>query len=210
MQKRKQIDRALSVDNLLKTTHRDMTFTGEWEALLGEPEMSGSWIIWGGSGCGKTHFALQLAKQLCASGKVLYNSLEEGKSKGFKMAVLNTDMKSVATRIIFLSREPMAALKERLRKHKSPDIIIIDSVQYTEMKLADYIALKREFPRKLFVWVSHEKNREPDGRLAEKIRYDADVKIRIEGFRAFAMTRVGGDDFLTIYEKGATKYWGLG
>jgi len=210
MPSRKQIDRALSVDNLLKSNFRDITFSSTWEALLGEPELAGSWIIWGGSGCGKTSFALQLAKQLCGFGKVLYNSLEEGKSKSFKMAVMRENMKEVAAKIVFLDKEPMDALKERLRKRKSPDIVFVDSVQYTEMKLSDYIALKREFPRKLFVWVSHEKNREPDGRLAEKIRYDADVKIRVEGYRAFTMSRAGGYDYYhEIYKTGAIEYWGL-
>lgn len=205
------IDRALSVDNLLKSTFRDIKFTGEWATLLGEPELAGSWIIWGGSGCGKTAFALQLAKQLCEFGKVVYNSLEEGKSKSFKMAVIREGMKEVATRIVFLNKEPIPELKNRLRQHKSPSIVIIDSVQYSQMKLADYIALKNEFPKKLFVWISHEKGREPDGRLAEKIRYDADVKIRVEGYRAFPMSRVGGSDdkYFTIWDEGALEYHGF-
>lgn len=206
---RKLIDRALSVDNLLKSNFKDIQFNDEWADLLGEPELAGSWIIWGGSGCGKTSFALQLAKQLCEFGKVLYNSLEEGKSKSFKMAVMRENMQEVARKIVFLDKEPIADLKNRLRKHKSPDIVMIDSVQYTEMKLPDYIALKREFPKKLFVWISHEKNREPDGRLAEKIRYDADVKIHVEGYRAYAMSRLGGDEFYTIWDTGAAEYWGL-
>jgi hypothetical protein len=205
------IDRALSVDNLLKSSFRDVSFTGEWAELLGEPELAGSWIIWGGSGCGKTAFALKLAKQLCKSGKILYNSLEEGKSKSFKLAVARENMKEVAAKIVFLNKEPIPELKSRLRQHKSPGIVIVDSLQYTQMKLADYISIKNEFPRKLFIWLSHEKNGEPDGRLAEKIRYDADVKIHVRGFRAFSVSRAGGgnNDYITIYERGALEYWGF-
>lgn len=203
------IDRALSLDNLLKSKFKEILFSEQWSSFLGEPEMAGSWIIWGGSGCGKTSFALMLAKELCRFGKVLYNSLEEGKSKSFQMAVLRAEMQSVAKRIVFLDKEPINELKSRLKRKKSADIIFIDSVQYTEMKLADYQALCREFPKKLFVWISHEKNREPDGRLADKIRYNAHIKIHVDGYRAYAMSRTGGDnDYFTIWEQGATEYKG--
>lgn len=204
------IDRALSLDNLLKSKFRDILFSEQWSGFLGEPEMAGSWIIWGGSGCGKTSFALMLAKELCKFGKVIYNSLEEGKSKSFQMAVLRAEMENVAKRIVFLNKEPIHELKIRLRKNKSADIIFIDSIQYTEMRLPDYTALCREFPKKLFIWISHEKNREPDGRLADKIRYNAHIKIRVDGYRAYAMSRTGGDsEYFTIWDEGATQYWGI-
>jgi hypothetical protein len=40
------------------------------------------------------------------------------------------------------------------------------------------------------------------------IRYDADVKMRTEGFKAFVTSRYegGGSDFI-IYEQGAAAYW---
>jgi hypothetical protein len=202
-------NRALSVDNLLKSKFRDIHFSGRWETLLGEPELAGSWIVWGGSSCGKTAFALQLAKELCRFGRVVYNSLEEGKSKSFKMSVIREKMYDVSKRIVFLDKEPIPELLERLRRNKSPEIVIIDTLQYADMKLPDYISIKREFPRKLFIWISHEKGGEPDGRLAEKVRYDADVKIRVNMYRAFSVTRTGGDGYYTIWNEGATKHWGL-
>ena len=49
--------------------------------------------------------------------------------------------------------------------------------------------------------------------MAKNIRYDADIKIRVEGYKAFATTRYedsdkgeGGQDY-TIWEQGAREYW---
>lgn len=201
--------RALSVDNIVNLTFKEIPFSEDFADLLGDVELAGSWIAWGGSGCGKTSFALQLAKELCTFEKVLYNSLEEGKSKSLKKAVLLANMQEVSKRITFLNKESMEDLKVRLRRRKCPHIVITDSVQYTRMKLDEYIDLRKEFPRVLFVWISHEKNKEPDGRLAEKIRYDSDVKIHVEGYRAFPLSRMGGGKPYTIWEEGALDYYGL-
>ena len=208
-EKRKSINRALSVDNLLKASFREARFEGEWADLLGEPELAGSWIIWGGSGCGKTNFAMQLAKQLCAFGKVAYNSIEEGLSKSLKMAVLRQNMKEVGGRFLILNKEPMNELIQRLEKRKSHNIIFIDSIQQTQIRLPDYLSLRAQFPRKLFIWISHEDGRDPDGKLAKEVRYDSDIKIRVEGFRAFASSRFESGPYYTIYEKGAREYWSL-
>ena len=207
--KEKTINRALSVDNLLKSSFKEAVFTGEWADLLREPELAGSWIIWGGSGSGKTNFAMQLAKELCQFGKVLYNSIEEGKSKSLKMAVQRQNMKEVARRFTALNKEPMSELIKRLEKRKSPSIVFIDSIQYAQITLTDYIDLRKKFPKKLFVWISHEDGKEPDGKLAKKVLYDSDIKIRIEGFRAFATSRFESGLYYTIYEKGAQGYWAL-
>ena len=49
--------------------------------------------------------------------------------------------------------------------------------------------------------------------MAGKIRYDAEIKIKVEGFKAFVTTRYedaergeGGADFI-IWEQGAAEYW---
>ena len=59
----------------------------------------------------------------------------------------------------------------------------------------------------------HEDKGQPKGNMAKNIRYDADIKIRVEGYKAFATTRYedsdkgeGGQDF-TIWEQGAREYW---
>ena len=52
--------RAASVEQVLKTKFQLLPFEGDWLESLGCPELTGTWIIWGSSGNGKTRFALQL------------------------------------------------------------------------------------------------------------------------------------------------------
>jgi hypothetical protein len=200
-------DRAVSVSQLLTTRHITMPFEHEWLASFGEPERAGTWIIWGSSGNGKTRFALQLCKYLTQFGRVAYNSLEEGASLSMRKAFTETGMDEVKRRIILLDKEPIAQLIERLKKRKSPDIIAIDSVQYTGLKYADYVSLVNTFRNKMFILISHAEGKEPAGRVAKSIRFDASVKIRIEGYRAYPVSRYGGGEYFTVWHEGANTYY---
>lgn len=201
------VRRAISVDEILKRKFIEMPFEDVFKASFGVPERSGVWLIWGNSGNGKTRFSMQLAKYLTQFGKVAYNTLEEGARKSMQRAVIDTNMREVARRFIILNREPIEELKERLRKRKSPDIIIIDSYQYTGLTKREYIELKEEFGNKLFIFISHAEGKHPEGRSAKFVRYDADIKIRVEGYKAIPVSRYGGGEPFTIWKEGAAEYW---
>lgn len=188
---------------MIKMEFNTMEFTGTWEALIGQPERSGVWLVWGHSGNGKTRFALQLCKMLTGFGRVAYNTLEEGARRSFQKAVIESKMIQVAKKMVILDRESMPDLIARLKKHKSPDIILIDSIQYTGLTKATYQQLKKDFPKKLFIFISHAEGRHPEGRLAKGVRYDADVKITIEGYTANAVSRYGGGEQYVIWHEGA-------
>ncbi|MCF6184226.1 MAG: hypothetical protein L3J56_06310 [Bacteroidales bacterium] len=185
---------------------KTLDFTDEWLALIGKPEVKGSWFIWGNSGNGKTIFSVKLAKYLSTFGRVLYNSLEEGLSASLKRAFKLAEV-SGKDKITLLDKEPMNELAERLRKRKSPKFIIIDSFQYTGLNAMTYKQLTNEFSNKLFIFVSHADGKQPSGRTAKTVHYDANVKIWIDGFKAFSKSRYGGTEPLTIWEEGAKKYW---
>lgn len=203
----RNLKRAISVDELLKTKFKTMAFEGEFKEAVGTPEMSGSWIIWGQSGNGKTRFTLQLAKYMTKFGKVAYNSLEEGAKLSFKRAIQQTGMISVAKRFIILKGETIEQLTERLSKQKAPNIIIIDSVQYTDLDKKAYKTLINSFPTKLFIFISHAEGKNPKGSTADAIRYDSDVKIFVQGYKAFVVSRFGGGKPFIIWEEGAMEYW---
>jgi len=204
------MNRAVSVSELMKTNHRAIEFKGQWKNSIGRPEKTGSWIIWGNSGNGKTRFALQLAKYLCNFGRVAYNSLEEGASLSMKKAFIETGMEAVKTKIILLDKEPIPELIARLEKKKSPDFIFLDSAQYSGMNYKQYQLLIERFRNKLFILISHADGKQPAGRVAKSIRFDSFVKIWVEGYRAFPTSRYadGKAEPYTIWEKGAFEYWG--
>jgi len=183
-------------------------FDGKYAASFGSPELRGSWFIWGGSGNGKTSFVLQLCKYLTRFGRVAYNSMEEGDSQSFMLACQRESMEEVKRKFILLDKEPINELKERLRKRKAPQICVIDSIQYSQMSYSEYTELLNEFPNTLFLIISHAEGKEPEGKIAKKIRYDSYIKIRIEGFVAFVKSRYGGEAPFTIWEEGAQKYHG--
>lgn len=197
--------RAISVTQFKNTRFRELAFEGRWRDSFGQPELTGAWLIWGMSGNGKTRFSLQLAKYLTEFGRVAFNSLEEGMSKALYKAIDETGIEDVSGKIVFLDKLPVNEMTQFLHKRRSADIVIIDSLQYTGMNYKDYIKFKDTFRNKLFIFVSHADGREPAGRVARSIRFDVSVKIRIEGFRAYPVSRFGGGEPFIIWEEGLIK-----
>lgn len=200
------MSRGYGIDQFYSKKFKELEFTGDWLKLIGKPEVSGAWIVWSSSGNGKTVFASQLAKYLSSFGRVAYNSLEEGVSKSlrgaFHIAGINKTHK-----IVLLDKEPIAALVLRLRKPKSPRFIVVDSLQYANLTLYSYKKLLDDFKDKIFIFISHADGKQPAGRLAKSIRYDSNVKIYIEGFKAVAQSRYGSEGEFIIWQKGAEEYW---
>ncbi len=209
------VKKALSNRNLLAKigVFEYADFEGEWLASFGRPELRGSWLIYGGSGSGKTTFTLMLSKYLSQFKRTAYNSIEQGVSGSMLAAWSRVNMAEAGSNIIFLEKEFIPDLKERLRKKKSPDVVVIDSLICLEgFKRKDYLQLLAEFPRKLFIFLSHEKNRQPDPAIGETIRRLSDVKIHVEGYVAHVTSRYenaekgeGGAPF-TIWGQGAAEY----
>lgn len=195
--------RAIAVNQLLSQKFRGLPFEGEWLESIGQPELTGAWIIWGNSGNGKTRFALQLAKYLAGFCKVAYNSLEEGISLSLRNAIEQVNFNGSGKNLVLLDKEPVNELMKRLAKPRSPEVVIIDSLQYTGMSYKEYKALRDRYRRKLFILVSHAEGKMPEGRVAKSVRFDAMVKIWIEGYVAYPVSRYGGGTPYVIWEEGS-------
>jgi hypothetical protein len=210
MEKPKKIRRAFSPSEVLKIRTQALPFEGEWEEAFGQPGRCGTWIIWGPSGNGKSSFVMQLAKYLCQFGRVAYNSLEESTGYSMQRALIRHKMYEVDKQLIVIDRESIEELSERLRRQRAPDFVIIDSFQYSGLNYASYKALKEAHPDKLLIFVSHADGLYPDGRAARKVAYDADVKILVQGFRAFCKGRFIAKPgaYFTVWADGAKTYWG--
>lgn len=207
---RKQAERnAKGVREMMGIKYELMDFDGPWQDAFGTPERRGVWIIWGNSGSGKTTFALQLSKYLCRFGRVAYNSMEEGACLTMQNALRREGMMDVNKRFLLIDNESVEQLSARLSRQKSPDIVIIDSFQYTQMTYRQYIAFKERHKRKLLIFISHADGKLPAGRAAKSVMYDASLKIYVEGFRAFSKGRfIGPVGHYDIIPEKAAKYWG--
>ncbi len=201
--------RSFSAKRVITTRFKELPFTGKWEALVGRPEARGSIIIYGPSGNGKTRLALQLAKYLSGFTTVAYNSIEQGISKTMSQALAQEGLGDIGARFRFLDRAPMDQLEDWLSRPRRPNVIIIDSLQVAGISRKDVTRLYKKFKNKLFIWVCREdpKTRKPEGSLGRSVEYDADIKIRVEGYRAMAKSRYGGGEPFDVWPDEAAKYW---
>ena len=198
--------RALTITDIRSYKATTYRLEGGLGDALGEVELTGSWIVWGGSANGKTRFALQLAKALAKQVRVAYDSLEEGLSLSMQHAIEDVGFADVKRNFILLDGEGIDELKERLRKQRSPKVVIIDSLQYTGLTYTEYKALRDEFRSKLFIWISHAEGHNPKGAVADAVKFDAFVKVYVEGYRAYPQSRFGGGEEYVIWEEGAKLY----
>lgn len=181
-----------SVREVLETKYDELDFEGEWLEAFGRPEKRGVWLIWGASGNGKTSFALKLCKYLCNFGRVAYDSLEEGACLNMQNAMRREGMIDVNGRFILLDNEKMDELSIRLNSQRSPDFVVIDSLQYSMLNYRQYVAFKEAHPKKVLIFISHAEGKLPKGRTANAVKFDAFLKIYVEGFRAYSQGRTKG------------------
>jgi len=201
--------RAKSVNEVLKMNIPAFDFDAEWYEAFGTPEKKGVWFIWGDSGNGKTSFVMQMCKNLTKFGKVAYDSLEEGACLAMQDSLKRYAMAEVSNRFLLIDNEPISELSERLFKKKSPDFVVIDSFQYTQMTYKQYIAFKEKHRNKLIIFISHATGKQPMGRSAVSVKFDASLKIWVEGYRAFSRGRfIGPKGYYDIWPEMAEEYWG--
>jgi hypothetical protein len=199
----------ISAGQVLSVRNRTLPVSEEWRGCLGdEIARNGTVFFWGQSGNGKSSAVMSFAKMLTASGRVLYVSREEGYSLSFQNTLSRLGMAECGADLQVIDNESLETLKERLSKQRSPDFIIIDSVQVMGLSYRDFLELRKAYPRKLFVLVSQVYGKQPDGRSAMKMMYDADLKIWVEGHTAFSKGRfIGSTGKYVIWKEGADRYW---
>lgn len=204
----RRLNRALSVSDVYMMERATYRLSERWHEAFGEIDRTGVWLIWGKSGSGKTSFVLELCKELARFGRVAYDSLEEGDSLTMKNAFIRAGMMDVARRVVLLNRESMADLHERLSRPKSPDIVVIDSFQYTRMRYAEYQRFKEAHADKLIIFVSHATGDKPKGQAADAVMYDATQKILVKGYVAISKGRFKPGGRYVIWDEGARRVWG--
>lgn len=182
------------------------------EGFHGKPGVQGINHHWGASGNGKTRFAVMLANYLSTFKKVVYNSIEEGDSATLARAFQECGITSDNKNITILDRESLSDLEDRLSKHKSPDVVFVDSLQHWRITEVEYKDLVTKFNNKLFVFISHADGKEPSKAIGMAVKYDANVKICVDRFVATATSRCDGckGKPFVIWEEQARVLYGMG
>lgn len=201
--------RTLSARQVLSVRNASITLGGEWGRCVGTMNRHGVVFFWGQSGNGKTTAVVSFSRELTRWGRVLYLPLEEGLGLSFQNTLVRTGAVDCGRRFQVLEKCTLEELDGRLSRPKSPEFVVVDSFQYMRVGYREYLTFKERHPDKLLVFVSHADGRQPAGRAARSVMYDADLKIWVEGYKAFSKGRfIGPDAEAVIWAKGADEYWG--
>lgn len=201
--------RAFSPTEILAKKYKTLPWSLQWANAFANPETSGVWFVAGSSTNGKSSFVMQLVKELASLGlgKVFFNSLEEGTRKTMQDNIIRVGIESVKKHVL-IGSESMDELDARLSKRKAPWAVVIDSVQFTGMTVKSWQKFKNKHSDKLLIFISHLDGKEPRGNTAKDIKYHADLKIMVEGFRAISQGRYNAGGIYVVWEEGSNKYWG--
>lgn len=188
--------------------YKTFAFTDIWLQVFGEPETSGSWLIYGPEKNGKTWMALKLAEYLSRYAEVLYISGEEGLRKTFTDAVKRAKIDISNTKLKFTDYVGIDELHEDLLRRRSARVVFVDNITvYDELKYGGLKTLLTNHSDKLFVFLAHEENKQPYTSTAKLARKLAQIIIHIEGLSAKVSGRCPGG-MLQIDETKAQLYWG--
>ena len=205
-----QMERTLSARQLLEVRHRTLPMTGEWGRCVGTINRHGVVFFWGNSGNGKSTAVLSFLKELTSFGKVLYIPFEEGYSLSLQNSIRRIGLAECGPRFQILRNSTLEELEERLSRPKSPEFVALDSFQYMQITYRQYLAFRQKHNNKLLIFISHADGKQPAGRAARSVMYDADLKIWVEGYKAFSKGRfIGETGEAVIWQKGAEDYWGI-
>lgn len=199
--------RAYSVTKILSTKYELVQWGEAWATAFGYPAASGVWFIWGNSGNAKTRFMLELAKELSKTKRVFYNSREEGNSHTMQLALIEAGIDG-SNRKLIIGNESADDMRLRLAKRRGPEVVIMDSIQYFTIRFAAFREMVESNPDVLFIVNSQADGKQPLGNVAKSIRFDAALKIWVEGYVATSNGRYNPGGQYTIWAEGAERYYG--
>ena len=198
MSTRKSGARVLGVTQILNKHYRVYELPEPWASTIGQVAQNFRGIVYGASGNGKTVMMMQLVKVLAATGKVYYNSAEEGDAKTIQDAYKLVGMHDVAGNLMLGDRnsfdQMMAEMKRGRYRH-----LVIDSRDFLDLTANQYRQLIKAFPNKSITVVCWSKAGMPKGEHAAAIEYMCDVKIHVDQYVAYPRSRFGGNQEYWIW-----------
>lgn len=196
--------RALTPRDIAAKKWKTLSWDEKWSKPFGFPADNASWFISGASASGKSSFVMQLGKELCKYGTVLYMSYEEKVNQSFQRRMGYLKMNEVQGKFRVVPGSSLDELVERLRKPKSPKFVVIDSFQVAPWDYPDAVELMERFPKKCFIWISQEKKSQPMGGGAVRLKYICDMKVRVVGYKAYCQGRAIGEagSYYVVWEDG--------
>jgi KaiC/GvpD/RAD55 family RecA-like ATPase len=197
------VQQTITIKRFLRKKFKLVPLAGVWQESFGQPERGAIWLVYGGSGNGKTEFAAQLAKAYAEHGKVLYVSAEQGWSSSLQKCFARNGFADTKNITLGTGYDTLGLLTDLAARKKPPDTIVLDSVDYLRFTKEDLKQFQKQCPGMTIILISWEKGGKPQTSQAQAMQYMADVKVRITKFVAFSVSRIGGNAPFVIWQKGA-------
>jgi hypothetical protein len=187
----------------------------KFHGLLGKVPRHFIAVIYGFSGNGKTECSVQLSKELASMEmKTAWLSYEQRHGYDFQLSVNRNKMEEVSG--YFYPIDPLAKVKpnvslfeeldDYLGKRNSPEVVIIDSLDYLKLTFEQYAYLRNKYcHKKTFIFIAHaSKNGRPIMRITERIIFDGGIGIFVSNYIARPeKNRFGGFEPYVVYEERA-------
>lgn len=172
----------------------------EWKGHLGDLCEGFRMLVKGDPKNGKTEYMMKFVKVLAANhGKVNYNSVEQGKSPSFKMAVQRNLLQELPGGKFVLcdrSQKDFELWFKRLESANSGRTIVLDSADYMKLTFAQYKRLIERFPHKNIIIVCWMVNP-----IIKELAHTMDVIVDVKDFVAKPLSRLGGNKNFVVWEK---------
>ncbi len=153
----------------------------------------------GNSGEGKTSYLFQLTKVLAANfGRVLYNSVEQGKSRSIQAEYQRQNMAEVSGKWALANRDckQFAGFMKKARMYR---VLVLDSVDWAKWSLEQIMELIDRYGKtKIIILVTWARLNE----VNNAIMHASDVKVNVKDFQAEMVSRLGGNQPYIIWEDG--------
>lgn len=127
--------RAYSPRDIAAKTYVTIPWGEKWSKVFGYPSITETWFVSGSSASGKSSFVMQLAKELCSYGGVLYLSYEEGVSKSFQDRINRYKMNEVQGKFRVATDDTLDDLRIRLKNARVPSLssLTVSNIQIGAM-----------------------------------------------------------------------------
>lgn len=204
------MSRTLTAGTIYSKKYKTIKFKGIWKDVLGEPEATGIWLLFGAEKNGKTWGALLLADELSkVHGKVLYVSAEEGTGMAFQSSIKRAKIDSDNKKIHFTDYLSEEEINTHLTKKRGrPKVIVLDNLTvYDEIKSKSIKKYLYDYPNTIVIMVAHEERNQPVPASAKMAKKLASVIMRSQGLQLHVWGRVPGG-VLNINEEKAQLYHG--
>lgn len=172
----------------------------EWLDHLGDLNQGFRLLIEGDPKNGKTEYLMKLMKVLAQNvGKVSLNSTEQGKSKSLQAAFNRNKMSEIEAGKFMIADKSQKNFEVWYRKvcaANSGTTLVLDSADYMKLTFEQWKQLHERFPQKNLILVCWLIN--PN---LKAFKHTMDCIIRVKDFKAYPVSRLGGNKTMVIWDK---------